>query len=150
RFMEGQDLRQSVLQVILKTPIHDHLGAGPKKALALIECQFKKKSLPSPIRLGLVGTPGVSLAASVGLMAGKNDDTALPLPSWGTGTRRMASLELASILTSSASLAVVDEPESGLEPYRQRAFVGDLNRNGMRQAFITTHSPAILSASAAL
>src|SRR5690606_30884276 len=46
--------------------------------------------------------------------------------------------------------AIVDEPESGLEPYRQRAFIGDLHQEGKRQAFITTHAPAILSAAAAL
>jgi putative ATP-dependent endonuclease of OLD family len=83
-------------------------------------------------------------------MVGPDDATALPLPAWGTGTRRLASLELASILADSVSLAVVDEPESGLEPYRQRAFIGDLSQGGKRQVFITTHAPAILSAGAAL
>lgn len=149
RFMEGKNIRQSVLQVILKTPIHDQLGEDSQTALSSIETQFKKKSLPHPVRLGLVGTPGVSLAASVGLMVGENDESALPLPSWGTGTRRLASLELAAILTNSMSMAVVDEPECGLEPYRQRAFMGDLHQDGTRQAFITTHSPAVLSAASA-
>lgn len=150
RYMEGQQLRQSILQAILNTPIHDRLGKEPKEALGRIDKQFSERSLPHPVRLGLVGTPGVSLAASVGLMIGPNDESALPLPAWGTGTRRLASLELASILAESVSLAVVDEPESGLEPYRQRAFIGDLHQGGRRQAFITTHAPAILSAAAAL
>lgn len=150
RYMEGQQLRQSILQAILNTPIHDRLGEEPKEALGRIDRQFSKRGLPHPVRLGLVGTPGVSLAASVGLMIGENDENALPLPAWGTGTRRLATLELASILADSVSLAVVDEPESGLEPYRQRAFIGDLNQSGKRQAFITTHAPAILSAGAAL
>jgi putative ATP-dependent endonuclease of OLD family len=150
RYMEGQQLRQSILQAILNTPIHDRLGEEPKEALGRIEKQFSKRSLPYPVRLGLVGTPGVSLAASVGLMIGENDESALPLPAWGTGTRRLAALELASILADSASLAVVDEPESGLEPYRQRAFMRDLHQDGKRQAFITTHAPAILSAGTAL
>ncbi|WP_281301816.1 MULTISPECIES: AAA family ATPase [unclassified Iodidimonas] len=150
RYMEGQQLRQSILQAILNTPIHDRLGEEPKEALGRIDKQFSKRSLPNPVRLGLVGTPGVSLAASVGLMIGENDESALPLPAWGTGTRRLATLELASIIAESVSLAVVDEPESGLEPYRQRAFIGDLNQDGKRQAFITTHAPAILSAGATL
>lgn len=149
RFMEGQQLRQSILQAVLKTPIHDQLGAEPKAALERIEDKFRERSLPHPIRLGLIGSPGVSLAASVGLMVGASDESALPLPAWGTGTRRLASLELASILAESISLAVVDEPESGLEPYRQRAFIGDLDQGGKRQAFITTHAPAVLSAGAA-
>jgi putative ATP-dependent endonuclease of OLD family len=150
RYMEGQHLRQSILQAILNTPIHDRLGDEPKEALGRIERQFSKRSLPNPVRLGLVGTPGVSLAASVGLMVGESDESALPLPAWGTGTRRLATLELASILAESVSLAVVDEPESGLEPYRQRAFIGDLHQGGKRQAFITTHAPAVHSAGAAL
>ena len=150
RYMEGQQLRQSILQAILNTPIHDRLGEEPLEALGRIDKQFGKRSLPNPVRLGLVGTPGVSLAASVGLMIGENDESALPLPAWGTGTRRLAALELASTLADSVSLAVVDEPESGLEPYRQRAFIGDLHRAGKRQAFITTHAPAILAAGAAL
>jgi putative ATP-dependent endonuclease of the OLD family len=150
RYMDGQQLKQSILQAILNTPIHDRLGKEPKEALGRIDKQFSERSLPHPVRLGLVGTPGVSLAASVGLMIGPNDESALPLPAWGTGTRRLASLELSSILADSVSLAVVDEPESGLEPYRQRAFIGDLHQGGNRQAFITTHSPAILSAGAAL
>ncbi len=150
RYMEGQQLRQSILQAILNTPIHDRLGREPREALGRIDKKFSERSLPHPVRLGLVGTPGVSLAASVGLMIGPDDESALPLPAWGTGTRRLASLELASILAESVSLAVVDEPESGLEPYRQRAFIGDLHQGGRRQAFITTHAPAILSAGAAL
>lgn len=149
RYMEGQQLRQSIIQAILNTPIHDRLSEDPKAALERIDKQFSKRSLPHPVRLGLVGTPGVSLAASVGLMIGNDDGSAIPLPAWGTGTRRLAALELASILADKASLAVVDEPESGLEPYRQRAFVSDLNQDGKRQAFITTHAPAILSAGAA-
>jgi putative ATP-dependent endonuclease of OLD family len=150
RFMEGHELRQSILQAILNTPIHDRLGDGPRRALESIDERFSKRSLPQPVRLGLVGTPGVSLAASVGLMIGQDDETALPLPAWGTGTRRLATLELASIVADTVSLAVVDEPEGGLEPYRQRAFIGDLNQGGRRQAFITTHAPAILSEAASL
>ncbi|HUA78599.1 MAG TPA: AAA family ATPase [Acetobacteraceae bacterium] len=150
RYMEGPQLRLSILQAILNTPIHDRLGEKPKEALGRIDEQFRKHSLPHPVRLGLVGTPGVSLSASVGLMIGRNDESALPLPAWGTGTRRLATLELASIVADSASLAVVDEPESGLEPYRQRAFIGELSRGGKRQAFITTHAPAVLSEGAGL
>ena len=145
RFMEGQQLRQTILQAVVKTRIYDQLGDEPKETLQQIEDQFTKKSLPHPIRLGLVGTPGVSLAASVGLTVGTDDQTALPLTSWGTGTRRLASLEIASLLTNWVALAVVDEPEAGLEPYRQRAFVHDLHHGGKRQAFVTTHSPATLA-----
>lgn len=150
RFLEGRQLRHSILQAILKTSLHDELGIEPTRALEHIEGEFKARSLPHPVRLGFIGTPGVSLAASVGLMVGDDDESALPLPAWGTGTRRLASLRLASILSDSISLAVIDEPESGLEPYRQRAFVRDLHKGGKRQAFVTTHSPAVLSEGVAI
>lgn len=148
RFMQGQELRQSLLQAVLKTPIHDQLGDDPKKALGQVEEQFKKKSLPHPLRLGLVGTPGVSLAASVGLTVGTDDQSALPLTAWGTGTRRLASLELAALVVDQKSIAIVDEPEAGLEPYRQRVFIQDLNDGANRQSFVSTHAPAVLSAAA--
>jgi putative ATP-dependent endonuclease of OLD family len=131
---------------VLKTPIHDRLGGEPQAALGEIEKVFDKKGLPSPIRLGLVGTPGVSLAASVGLTIGDRDETALPLTSWGTGTRRLAALEIAALGVSHGAIAVVDEPETGLEPYRQRVFIADIQGQAGRQAFVTTHAPAIIAA----
>jgi putative ATP-dependent endonuclease of the OLD family len=146
RFLDGRALRQTVVQSVLKTPIHDQLGTEPANALGEIESSFKNSHLPHPVRLGLVGTPGVSLAASVGLTIGASDETALPLASWGSGTRRLAALEIAALGISKDSVAVVDEPETGLEPYRQRALVSDLSCGGKRQAFVTTHAPSVLSA----
>jgi len=54
---------------------------------------------------------------------------------------------LASALAQGEPILVVDEPEVGLEPYRQRVLVRSLARlsGASGQAFITTHSPAILS-----
>jgi putative ATP-dependent endonuclease of the OLD family len=94
----------------------------------------------------LIGTPGVSLAASVGLTVGESDSVALPLTSWGTGTRRLAALEISTLGVSADTIAVIDEPETGLEPYRQRVFIRDL-ASTTRQAFVTTHSPAVLAQS---
>jgi ABC-type transporter Mla maintaining outer membrane lipid asymmetry ATPase subunit MlaF len=93
----------------------------------------------------LIGTPGVSLAASVGLTIGATDETALPLTAWGTGTRRLAALEIAALGVSGDSIALIDEPETGLEPYRHRVFVNDLAGDGHRQTFVTTHATAVLS-----
>jgi putative ATP-dependent endonuclease of OLD family len=147
RFLQGQDIRQTVMQAVMKTPVHDQLDKGPKSALDKISEGFKTRNLPHPVRLGLVGTPGVSLAASVGLTVGTSDAEALPLTAWGTGTRRLAALEIATLGISAESIAVIDEPETGLEPYRQRVFVRDLAA-GARQAFVTTHAPAVLSQAA--
>jgi putative ATP-dependent endonuclease of OLD family len=144
RYLQGQDVRQTVLQLVMKTPLHDRLEDGSKLALDTISDGFKKRNLPHPIRLGLIGTPGVSLAASVGLTVGASDSAALPLTAWGTGTRRLAALELSTLGISGDTIAVIDEPETGLEPYRQRVFIRDLAA-GTRQAFVTTHSPAVLA-----
>jgi putative ATP-dependent endonuclease of OLD family len=144
RYLQGQEVRQTVMQAVLKTPIHDQLEAGPKSALETISKGFEARNLPNPVRLGLVGTPGVSLAASVGLTVGGSDPDALPLAAWGTGTRRLAALEISSFGVSANAIAVIDEPETGLEPYRQRVFIRDLAAHP-RQAIITTHAQAVLS-----
>lgn len=146
RYLQGQDVRQTVLQAVMKTPLHDQLEQKPKQALETISDGFAKRGLPNPLRLGLVGTPGVSLAASVGLTVGNADPDALPLAAWGTGTRRLAALEISTLGISADAIAVIDEPETGLEPYRQRVFIRDLAAHP-RQAFVTTHAPAVLSQS---
>lgn len=147
RYLQGQDVRQTVLQAVMKTPLHDQLDAGPRKALEEISKGFAKRNLPHPVRLGLVGTPGVSLAASVGLTVGAGDPDSLPLAAWGTGTRRLAALEISNLGVRADAMAVIDEPETGLEPYRQRVFIRDLAATA-RQAFVTTHAPAVLAQSA--
>jgi putative ATP-dependent endonuclease of OLD family len=53
-------------------------------------------------------------------------------------------LELSTLGISAETIAVIDEPETGLEPYRQRVFIRDLAAT-TRQAFVTTHSPAVLA-----
>lgn len=55
-------MRHTVLQTVLKTSLQDQLGDGAKKSLGTISDEFKKRNLPHPVRLGLVGTPGVSLS----------------------------------------------------------------------------------------
>jgi putative ATP-dependent endonuclease of OLD family len=144
RYLQGQNLRQTVLQLVMKTPVHDQLEDKSKSALDAISDGFKKRNLPHPLRLGLIGTPGVSLAASVGLTVGSTDSAALPLTAWGTGTRRLAALELSTLGVGADNIAVIDEPETGLEPYRQRVFIRDL-ASPQRQAFVTTHSPPVLA-----
>jgi putative ATP-dependent endonuclease of the OLD family len=144
RYLQGQQVRQTVLQAVMKTPLHDQLGDSPKSALNAISAEFEKRNLPHPVRLGLVGTPGVSLAASVGLTVGASDPVALPLTAWGTGTRRLAALEISTIGVSAETIAVIDEPETGLEPYRQRVFIRDLTATP-RQVFVTTHAPSVLA-----
>ena len=69
----------------------------------------------------------------------------LPLASWGSGTRRFAALAIAEQNQGEAPITLVDEVERGLEPYRQRFLMEDLQA-GESQVFVTTHSPSAISA----
>src|SRR5437763_11290182 len=79
----------------------------------------------------------------IGLTADRHG-VQLPLASWGAG--RGGSLHSPSRNNQGeAPITLVDEIECGLEPYRQRALVEKL-QSGKAQAFLTTHSPAAISA----
>jgi putative ATP-dependent endonuclease of OLD family len=80
----------------------------------------------------------------IGLTAEKHD-VRLPLSSWGSGTRRLAALEIAGTNHSELPITVVDEVERGLEPYRQRVLLRELLA-APTQTFITTHSVAAIKA----
>ena len=108
RYLQGREVRQTVMKTVMKTGLHDELDDGPKSALKAIGDSFQKRNLPHPVRLGLVGAPGVSLAASVGLTIGASDPVALPLTSWGTGTRRLAALEISTLGVGGNTIAVID------------------------------------------
>jgi len=57
-------------------------------------------------------------------MIGDDPKEAIPLVYFGMGTRQNALFTLTSVLTDSPNpVVVLDEPEIGLEPYRQRALV---------------------------
>jgi putative ATP-dependent endonuclease of OLD family len=66
------------------------------------------------------------------------------MTSWGAGTRRLASLEIAAANQKGAPVILVDEIERGLEPHRQRTLMRLLASSG-NQVFVTTHSPIVLS-----
>ncbi len=126
--------------------VEDELGAEGKAALAALETTFAERALPTQLGLGITGGSGYSLNALVGLMADK-DGIKLPLANWGAGTRRLAALTIADNLQTRAPITVVDEIERGLEPYRQRGLVETLIASG-HQIFLTSHSPAVVSAAA--
>jgi recombinational DNA repair ATPase RecF len=80
----------------------------------------------------------------IGLSADRHG-VQLPLASWGAETRRLSALAIAEQNQGEAPITLVDEIERGLEPYRQRALVEKL-QSGKAQVFLTTHSPAAISA----
>lgn len=82
----------------------------------------------------------------VALVCGPNITEAIPLTHAGSGTRQLALLTLSAALVGASPILVIDEPERGLEPYRQRSVTQKITklagRNG--QVFLTTHAPAVL------
>jgi len=67
---------QSILQQSSTRRFTTGWAMIPKKRSAVSTNNLARRGWPHPVRLGLVGTPGVSLAAGCGLMIGSNDQTA--------------------------------------------------------------------------
>lgn len=109
---------------------------------------FEDAGLPENLSLGLITPQGWSLLGLLGLVEGADSNQAIPLALAGAGTRQLAMFRLAVGLMGASPVVLMDEPELGLEPYRQRKLVSDIREAvGTRgQAFLTTHSPAILEA----
>ena len=144
RLLNDKTLRAKLGQKVAESDVEDALKPEAEQALDDLDDAFVKRNLPSGLGLGLVGGPGFSLSALVGLTAEKNE-VELPLSSWGAGTRRLAALEVANAHQVAHPITVVDEIERGLESYRQRVLVEELI-SSQSQAFVTTHSAAAVNA----
>ncbi len=144
RLLSDKTLRSRLGNEIAKTDVKGVLQDGAKTALENLDERFGRRALPTDLSLGLVGGPGFSLNALIGLTATKGG-TLLPLSSWGAGTRRLAALEVAAAHQVEHPVMVVDEIERGLESYRQRVLVEELIARPS-QVFVTTHSAPAVSA----
>ncbi len=145
RLLADDGLRARIQQVVASFDLNEKLGVEGRAALAELDATLARESLPSGLSLGLTSAQGISIGALVGLLATKWPGIALPMASWGTGTRRMATLQISSATSSQSRITVVDEIERGLEPYRLRKFVGAL-QSAPTQSFVTTHSAVTISA----
>jgi putative ATP-dependent endonuclease of OLD family len=144
RLLSDKALRSRIASELAKTDVLDRLGPDAKKALKELDKTFAKQSLPSGLDVSITGGPGASIASLIGLRA-TNAGTYLPLASWGAGTRRLSALTIAEQNQGEHPVMLVDEVERGLEPYRQRLLLNKLQA-GRSQVFVTTHSPAAVSA----
>lgn len=144
RLLNDKTLRSKLGQKVAQNDVKSELKDEAKTALQTLDERFEERALPNKLGLGLVGGPGFSLSALIGLTAAK-DEAILPLASWGAGTRRLAALEVANAHHAEHPIMVVDEIERGLESYRQRVLVEELIKNPS-QAFVTTHSAPAVSA----
>lgn len=145
RLLADQGLRARIGQEVSKIDLQTQLSADAKKALADLDAALSKGSLPSSLDIGLTSAQGLSIGALVGLLAQKSDDVTLPLASWGSGTRRMVTLQIAASAQTQSRISVIDEIERGLEPYRARKMVASLESE-KTQSFVTTHSPVVVEA----
>lgn len=100
---------------------------------------------PGELSLALLSPPGQNLLGFLGLAAGERAE-AIPLGFHGQGTQRIAAFLLALELASESPIITLDEAELGLEPYRQRQLMRWLREviGNKGQAFVTTHSPAVV------
>jgi putative ATP-dependent endonuclease of OLD family len=146
RLLSDKGLRSRMASTLADHAIKDELADDAKASLADLDKAFGVRSLPTGLDLQITGGQGASIASMVGLTAQRGTMT-LPLASWGAGTRRLAALAIAEQNQGETPITVVDEVERGLEPYRQRVLMEKLQEMPT-QAFVTTHSPATISAAA--
>lgn len=144
RLLSDKGLRSRMASELAKSDIKDELTPDARTTLTDLDTTFKEASLPSGLDLAITGGQGASIASMIGLTADRNG-VRLPLASWGAGTRRLSALAIAEQNQGEAPITIVDEIERGLEPYRQRTLVEKL-QFGKSQVFVTTHSPAAISA----
>jgi len=144
RLLSDKALRSRLASELAKGDVTEQLTDHAKAALEALDLVFKTKSLPDGLDLAITGGQGLSITALIGLTA-KREGVQLPLASWGSGTRRFAALAIAEQNQGEAPITLVDEVERGLEPYRQRLLMEDLQA-GKSQVFVTTHSPSAISA----
>jgi len=156
RLGSGSLLDRHLRTTDMRAPVHAAMANASRElevpepaqtALNAIQTLFRQAGLPGDLHLTLVPALGNSLVGMIALALGNRPDEAIPITHSGSGTRQLALLSLSAALVGSAPILVIDEPERGLEPYRQRGaarkIIELIGANG--QAFLTTHSPAVLT-----
>ncbi|HUZ97617.1 MAG TPA: ATP-binding protein [Edaphobacter sp.] len=145
RLLADSALRARIGKQISELDVEGSLNSGGRNAIDELDKRLVGSALPHDLKLGLTTSQGLSIGALIGLLA-KKHGVSLPLGTWGSGTRRMVALEIASAAEKEVSITLVDEIERGLEPYRLRKLVSVIS-DEEGQAFITTHSPVAIACS---
>ena len=144
RLLSDKGLRARIGQHVSEIDLQDKLSSDAKDALNKLDTSLKGESLPNKLELGLTSSQGLSIGALIGLLAESEGGAVIPLASWGSGTRRMATLQIAAETEAETRVTVIDEIERGLEPYRVRKLVKALEAQPT-QSFVTTHSAVAIS-----
>ncbi|MBB4293293.1 putative ATP-dependent endonuclease of OLD family [Rhizobium leguminosarum] len=144
RLLSDKALRSRLTSTFSDVDVKAELQSEGQEAIKQLNATFGERALPHDLGLGLSAGQGQSISALIGLTAAI-EDSRLPLSSWGSGTRRLASLAVAQACRSGCPITLVDEAERGLEPYRQRKLVTEL-AEGPSQVVMTTHGAPALAA----
>jgi len=146
RNIPPEQLRSLVTEAMQAT--RDQFTVSDETSARLQELSQALKAIApeaGELDLAMLSPRGQNLLGMVGLFATAGK-TSVPLASAGLGTQQLALFTLARLLISASPLFVIDEIEGGLEPFRQRDLVARVRRTigASGQAFITTHSPAVV------
>ncbi|HET6998186.1 MAG TPA: AAA family ATPase [Solirubrobacterales bacterium] len=144
RNVQPEQLRALVTEAVQAT--RDEFSVPEETAARLQELSEALRAIApgaGKLDLAMLSPRGQNLLGLVGLF-GTIDGTTVPLVNAGLGTQQLALFTLAHLLVSGSPLFVIDELESGLEPFRQRDLIARIRKTigSGGQAFITTHSPA--------
>lgn len=145
--MLGHDELRGLATQAMREAAHTLAPPPPiAERLASLHDQMESAGVQGDLSLGLLSSPGANVLANIGLFAGDPEDDALPLAYRGQGTQQIAAFVLARALAREQPIVVLDELEVALEPYRQRQLVRELRElmGVSGQAFISTHSPAVI------
>lgn len=148
RHATGSTLRAALRAAVADASAGLELPKEANEALVRLRTLFTEAGLPEDLHLSIITPQGWSLLTLVGLLEGVKPEEAVPLALAGAGTRQLALFRLAAALMEGSPVVLLDEPELGLEPYRQRRLVAEVREaiGEHGQAFLTTHSPAVLEA----
>jgi putative ATP-dependent endonuclease of the OLD family len=143
KLVSDSALRAKIGKKLAGSDIQTELSKEGLKRLSDLDAVMQGDALPFNLSLGLTSSKGVSIGSLIGLLAQK-EGVAIPLTSWGSGTRRMTSLKIAALTEADSHIILIDEIERGLEYYRQRKLLKMIQEKNS-QSFIATHSPTAIS-----
>jgi len=143
KLVSDSALRAKIGKKLAGSDIQTELSKEGLKRLSDLDAVMQGDALPFNLSLGLTSSKGVSIGSLIGLLAQK-EGIAIPLTSWGSGTRRMTSLKIAALTEADSHIILIDEIERGLEYYRQRKLLKMIQEKNS-QSFIATHSPTAIS-----
>lgn len=123
----------------------DRAGAQLQQTLAVVTATAQ--ALGVPVGTGVKALLDAHAVSFTDGAISLHSEAGIPLKSLGTGSVRLLIAGLQRQAADSASVALVDELEYGLEPHRIMRLLDSLGAKDPKQplqVFLTTHSPVVL------